>query len=348
MTKAGRRMNNGFDNSFLSSFKFNKEDYGGNEPNEEIKNGSEGEKENTPVPETVSDVPPVEAVPLDNNEPAPEYERELHTVGQKTSTSCDLESVSEMIKRQLEEKSEVPVEETEDGKTVFFKDEPTYVYSREPDEDAAQKIGVFIDDLKLVFEEYKDLLESRENGEQAVPIQEKAVRTYDEKIKEIENKMKAVPYDSDEYRSLKKEMRDKIKDKMGLSKVTFAKPKEEKPFSRKLKMAAIVDMIISGFFGIQANSYFNYCVANRKKAPSGFGAAFGWLTESDMPTALDPFNSEIFISAFGMIFVIVAIVMLLAYSSADTKKRSRVGHEHGAARLGTSTDFKKFKSRFME
>ena len=346
MTKAGRRMNNGFDNSFLSSFKFNKEDYDGNEPNEEIKNGSEGEKENTPAPETVSDVPPVEAVPLDDNEPAPEYERELHTVGQKTSTSCDLEDVSEMLK-QRREKSEVPVEETEDGKTIFFKDEPTYVYSREPDEDAAQKIGVFIDDLKLVFEEYKELLENNENGEQVV-IPEERVRVYDDKIKEIENKLKTVPYDSDEYRNLKKEMSSKIKDKMGLSKVTFAKPKEEKPFSKKLKMAAIVDTIISGFFGIQANSYFNYCVANRKKAPSGFGAAFGWLAESNMPTALDPFNSEIFISAFGMIFVIVAIVMLLAYSSADTKKRSRVGHEHGAARLGTSTDFKKFKSRFME
>lgn len=340
-------MNNGFDNS-LFGFVFKAEQYSENETGEEIKSDTEENIEESSAPEANPDILPAGIVPADDNEPTVEYEREMHTVCQKTSTNCDLESVSEMIKRQLEEKSEVPVEESEDGKTVFFKEEPTYVYSREPDEDAAQKIGVFIDNIKLVFEEYKDLLESRENGEQAVPIQEEAVRTYDEKIKEIENKMKAVPYDSDEYRSLKKEMGNKIKDKMGLSKVTFAKPKEEKPFSKKLKMAAIVDAIISGFFGIQANSYFNYCIANRKKAPSGFGAAFGWLTKSDMPTALDPFNPEIFISAFGMIFVIVAIVMLLAYSSADTKKRSRVGHEHGAARLGTSTDFRKFKTRFME
>ena len=95
-------------------------------------------------------------------------------------------------------------------------------------------------------------------------------------------------------------------------------------------------------------SYVNYCYSTGKQAPSAFGAMFGWLGAGDMPFDLSVIDIDIMLTIFGIVLGAYALVATFILLEADTKKRSRVGHEHGSARLGTSSDFKKFQKRFME
>lgn len=151
-----------------------------------------------------------------------------------------------------------------------------------------------------------------------------------------------------EIKKQKDSMYKKVKEKMGLKKTVFAKPKEEKSFKQTLIKVAIVGVIIAGFFAVMGQSYVNYCYSTGKQAPSAFGAMFGWLGAGDMPFDLSVIDIDIMLTIFGIVLGAYALVATFILLEADTKKRSRVGHEHGSARLGTSSDFKKFQKRFME
>jgi hypothetical protein len=60
------------------------------------------------------------------------------------------------------------------------------------------------------------------------------------------------------------------------------------------------------------------------------------------------FNSKVFVTAFGLVFGICAVVTLLVWSSADTKKRNRDGKEHGDSKIATAHDIKVYQQMFMD
>lgn len=139
----------------------------------------------------------------------------------------------------------------------------------------------------------------------------------------------------------------KYKNVAKFDKINHAKPKEAQPsMLPKLIMAIGITLALSAYFGIEANSYY---IANQDKAPTAMQCAFGWIMEYDSLTmALSPFYADIFFAAFGMVAFIMAVVIFFMWDNSEQKKRRREGKEHGAGRLATSSDFKKFKSRFMD
>ena len=134
--------------------------------------------------------------------------------------------------------------------------------------------------------------------------------------------------------------------KAEFEKINFAKPVEAKgSWKKKLLILLVACLVVGCFLGVKANSYFIYTGG---KTTDGIACTFSWLMADNMPYALTPFNSSIFMTAFGIGAGIVAIVGIFVYLEGEQKRQSRVGHEHGNARLGTASDFKKFKTQFMD
>jgi hypothetical protein len=132
-------------------------------------------------------------------------------------------------------------------------------------------------------------------------------------------------------------------------KISHAKPKESQPsMMPKLILSAGITVAISAYFGVMANSYF-IANADKKPTPTGMQCTFSWLMSMDtLQTDMSPFYADIFFTAFFVTAFIIAVALFLVYDSSAAKKRRREGKEHGAGRLATPTDFKKFKSRFMD
>lgn len=131
-----------------------------------------------------------------------------------------------------------------------------------------------------------------------------------------------------------------------MEKVSFAKPRETNGSpAKKLGMFMIVCVIVGIFFAVQANSYYNF---KEGKVENEMSCAFSWLMEENLPMSLDPLNWSVMGCGFGMGFGILAVVGLFIYVDSDQKKQSRIGHEHGSARLGTGSDFKQFQRKFMD
>ena len=184
---------------------------------------------------------------------------------------------------------------------------------------------------------------------------EEKINEIDKEIADLTEKGEDISKKEEEKAELEKEIKKqkdsmykKVKEKMGLKKTVFAKPKEEKSFKQTLIKVAVIGVIIAGFFAVMGQSYVNYCYSKGKEIPSAFGAIFGWLGASDMSIDLSVIDVNVILTIFGTILGVYAIIATFILLEADTKKRSRVGHEHGSARLGTSSDFKKFQNRFME
>lgn len=128
-------------------------------------------------------------------------------------------------------------------------------------------------------------------------------------------------------------------------KATFAKTKNpQQSVLPKVIMGAVAAVAAGIYFGLEANSYY---LANAKRNPTWLNCTFGWL--ADPPTIrLSPFYSDIFFGAFACTVFIVGAILLLMWDSASGKKRRREGKEHGASRLATPSDFRKFQKRFMD
>ena len=136
------------------------------------------------------------------------------------------------------------------------------------------------------------------------------------------------------------------KNKAQMEKVIFRKPKEIGGGGLKKVLIFLLVCVGAGLlFGVKANSYF---IAKNGKVESAFACSYLWLTEDSIPTTIIPLNSGAFGSGFMIGFGVLAVIGLFIYLENDTKKQSRVGHEHGAAHLGTPSDFKAFKKQFME
>lgn len=131
-----------------------------------------------------------------------------------------------------------------------------------------------------------------------------------------------------------------------MPKITFSAPTKKKSFLFKLIVFLIACSGVGTFVGVEANSYFFY---KGGKVDSTLACAWSWMIEYDkMPTTISPINSEVFWTSFFVGFGLLGIIGLFIWLDNDSKKRSRVGHEHGNARLGTKRDFKIFKRKFMD
>ena len=127
---------------------------------------------------------------------------------------------------------------------------------------------------------------------------------------------------------------------------TFSKPVDEKgKWKSKLIIFAIICLCVGCFLGVKANSYY---VFSEGKVNNAIACSFSWVLKDNMPYALTPFNSSVFFTAFGIGAGTVAIIGIFVMLDAEQKRQSRVGHEHGNARLGTQSDFKKYKVKFMD
>lgn len=131
-----------------------------------------------------------------------------------------------------------------------------------------------------------------------------------------------------------------------MPKITYAKAASEKSFVGTLIKFLIVCTVVGGIFAVYSNSYM---AVHAKDEPTAMSCAFSWIMEFD---SLSINLSTIYPEAFGMGFLmgfgILGIIGLFIWLDNDQKKQSRVGHEHGAARLGTDRDYKTFKNKFME
>ena len=126
----------------------------------------------------------------------------------------------------------------------------------------------------------------------------------------------------------------------------FAKAKTEDNPLKKLIFMAIAAAAAGVFGGVYANSYF---IAKHGQVESMMSCAFSWIMEFDTLTvSIDPFNSGAFFAGFALWGGILAVIFLLSSLNSSNMKNSRVGHEHGNAKLMDNSSFKKYKNRFME
>jgi len=128
---------------------------------------------------------------------------------------------------------------------------------------------------------------------------------------------------------------------------SFAKPKEnEEDKTKKFIIMAAMSFAIGIFGGIQSNRYYT---TKEGKVENIFNCTWSWLFSiDDMPLKILPFHSGAFFTGFFVWFIILAIICLFIWINNDVMKNSRVGHEHGNAKLMDKNSFQKFKNRFME
>lgn len=131
-----------------------------------------------------------------------------------------------------------------------------------------------------------------------------------------------------------------------MPKTVYAKPVEKNSNNKaKYLILSIIGIATGLFLAIQANSYYFF---KNGKVNNPLTCAFSWITEKNMPIYLNDINTSIAGIAFLIGFGAIALLGLFSYLNAEQLQTSRVGHEHGNARLGTPSDFKKFKLKFME
>lgn len=145
--------------------------------------------------------------------------------------------------------------------------------------------------------------------------------------------------------SPEKERVRKYNKQVSMPKIVHPKPYEPKSFATKLVFFTLACLAVGVFLGIKANSYYT-ARANPQLTP--VKCALLWLTEENLPYTFFPIKSEVFGTAFLIGVGISAFIGLIIWIDSNVRKQSRVGHEHGQARLATRKDFKVYKQRFME
>ena len=127
----------------------------------------------------------------------------------------------------------------------------------------------------------------------------------------------------------------------------FSKAKDGEDSTKKYFFMIVACIALGIFGGVYANSY--YVLQGMKPTMNAMNCAFGWLTMFDsMPISMSPFNAGIFFGSGGIWAGILGVIILFSALNKSQMKTSRVGHEHGNAKLMNGSSFKKYKNRFME
>lgn len=136
--------------------------------------------------------------------------------------------------------------------------------------------------------------------------------------------------------------------KAEMPKIKYSKATMKISGWKKFLLFLVACVIVGLFFAVYANSY-KQAKINDLEQPTLIGCAFGWILVMDtLELSLSHIYIDVFWSAFAMGFGLLALIGLFVWFDSDVRKQSRVGHEHGAARLGNERDYKKFKKKFME
>lgn len=126
----------------------------------------------------------------------------------------------------------------------------------------------------------------------------------------------------------------------------YAKAKDGENPAKKYLFMAIACIAVGIFGGVYANSYYVF-MGNPNL--SSLNCAFEWLTIFDtLPVAMSPFAPSAFFAGAGIWAGILAVIFLFSVLNTEQLKNSRVGHEHGNAKIMNVNSFKKYKNRFME
>lgn len=223
----------------------------------------------------------------------------------------DVVDITELLKQQEDEQNEIKkIETAAEEKTAYLSDPPYEVTQEKHSDETAQRVMKVIDGAEHI---YYSLAQQKE----------------EELLKNRTGEPKR-----------------SYKGKIPKSDVKFAKPVEsEKSIVPKLIMFVALCIGAGVFLGVKANSYYVYKDGNVESALS---CAISWIMEESLPTAITPFHSDVFFTGFGVAAAILGVIGLFIYLDSEQKKQSRVGHEHGNARLGKKNDFKQFKRKFMD
>lgn len=132
----------------------------------------------------------------------------------------------------------------------------------------------------------------------------------------------------------------------------FDKPVENIKNPKKTIVAVICFCAAAGFlFGERASSYYEYVAQSGEDVEelTALSSLAGGFMNSPSFNPLNCFkHGDIFITNFLVGAVVMGLIAFFIINSAKEKERSRVGHEHGNARFGTTSDFKQFLVKFME
>lgn len=167
--------------------------------------------------------------------------------------------------------------------------------------------------------------------------------------KDVEDFTRLIVDGAKEYKdtsSLATKQREYTKDASKvMPRIVHAKAYEKGGFLKKLMFFAVACVAAGIFFGVMANSYYNYMSG---EVTSAMSCSFSWVTVEDMPVDMSPFHSDIFMTGLGVGAGVLGIIGIFIYLDSDAKKQSRVGHEHGSARVANNSDHKIYSNRFME
>lgn len=128
----------------------------------------------------------------------------------------------------------------------------------------------------------------------------------------------------------------------------YKKPRVEKVSNIPLILFfVILGTIAAGYVAMSANSYYIFSIIKGKSTDFGT-VMWGCMLNTGYERTLSPFYMEIAAPAFLIVFGLVMIICFFAVTSANDRRRRRVGKEHGNARLAGSNDIKRFRKEFME
>lgn len=219
--------------------------------------------------------------------------------------------ISDMNKKQEEEVKEDVIKKDEEENVPYgeeeYLDDENVEYYVANKKDYEQEKMFIIDGVKIIMEASKSLKQTSAD--------KPAVRKYNKK----------------------KPKRRKAK---------FTKEKKEGSALGTFLKVVVIALIIGTFLGTKGLAYYN-TYGTKKTTPAQ--ACFGWFTK-DAPVTLEsvmPFNAEVFLTGLGMGAGLFLVIALFVYLDKDQKKESRIGHEHGKARLATPTDYKQYTNNFM-
>ena len=215
----------------------------------------------------------------------------------------------------------------------FEQEKAVYVVEEKPSEEAveaAEELQKQTDNVWSMIERLNDA-EEQQNGV-------KQVRRID--AEESEEEAPPEMPERKEYEQVRK-YTNKIKKEQ----IVFRKPTEINSGGwKKVVIFLIACLAVGVFIGLKANSYY---IAKAGKVSSVISCAYSWLME-DVPFSMKSFNQDVFMSGFGIGAGALGLVGLFTWLDNDAKKASRVGHEHGNAKLAAPADFKKYQAQFME
>lgn len=204
------------------------------------------------------------------------------------------------------------------------------------------KSGSIVSEEEVVFHPKNDAGFIVEGGdERVIDCTKKFVETIGELIKSVDEEIK-IQAEGTTYETRKKLRKYSAKPEFFHKKYTS--PKKPMKFRTKVFITIGICLLIGMFMGIKAVSYYS---SMRGNVNSNLGCAFLWLID-DSSLDFSMFNIDVFATAFFVWFFMSGIAAVLIWNSLDEKKKSRVGHEHGASRFANASDFKKFKDQMMD